>query len=149
MSQYTSHTYERIEYLEQGLKAFHDHKDVFKEYQRDKSTARKVREVTTRIRGKNTEILNQHRLVGATAAKRRCIADEQRRNLDGMIAEIYDEDVDFNFVKIHLLSHFGDQIRCFGNIQMYSTESRDTNHKTMIKEGYRRSDKSDASHHIL
>ena len=32
MSQYTSHTDETIEYLEQYLKAFHDHKDVFKEY---------------------------------------------------------------------------------------------------------------------
>ena len=149
MSQYTSHTDETIEYLEQYLKAFHDHKDVFKEYRRDKSTARKVREVTARIRGENTEILNQHRLAGATAAKRRRIADEQHRDLDGMIADIYDEDVDFNFVKIHLLSHFGDHIRRFGNIQMYSTESRETNHKTMIKEGYRRSNKSDASHQIL
>ena len=32
---------------------------------------------------------------------------------------------------------------------MYSTESGETNHKTMIKEGYRRSNKSDASHQIL
>src|ERR1700761_218298 len=149
MSQYTSHTNETIEYLEQYLKVFHDHKDVFKEYRRDKSTARKVREVTARIRGENTEILNQHRLAGATAAKRRRIADEQRRDLDGMVADIYDEDVDFTFVKIHLLSHFGDHIRRFGNIQMYCTESRETNHKTMIKEGYRRSNKSDASHQIL
>ena len=61
--QYTSHTNKTIEYLEQYLKAFHDHKDVFKEYRRDKSTARRVREVTARIRGENTEILNQHRRV--------------------------------------------------------------------------------------
>ena len=66
-----------------------------------------------------------------------------------MIADIYDEDVDVNFVKIHLLSRFGDHIRRFGNIQMYFTESRETNHKTMIKEGYQRSNKSYASHQIL
>jgi hypothetical protein len=149
MSQYTSHTDETIQYLEQFLKAFHDHKDVFKEYRRDKSTIRKVREVSTRIRGENTEVLNQHRLSGVTAAQRRRIADEQRRDLDGIVADIYDEDVDFNFVKIHLLSHFGDHVRRFGNIQMYSTESGETSHKTMIKEGYRRSNKNDSSHQIL
>ena len=149
MSQYKSHTDETIQYLEQYLKAFHDHKDVFKEYRKDKSTTRKVREVTTRIRSENSEVLNQHRLSGATAAKRRRIADEQRRDLDGVVADIYEEDVDFNFVKIHLLSHFGDHVRRFGNIQMYSTESGETSHKTMIKEGYRWSNKNDASHQIL
>ena len=118
MSQYTSYTDEAIEYLSQYLKAFHDHKDVFKEYRRDRSTARKVREVTARIRGENREVLNQHRLAGATAAKRCRMADEQCRNLDGFVADIYEEDVDFNFVKIHLLSHFGDDIQHFGNIQM-------------------------------
>ena len=70
-----------------------------------------MRDVTARIRGENTEILNQHRLAGATAAKRRCIAEEHRRDLDGMIADIYEEDVDFNFVKIQLLSHLGDHIQ--------------------------------------
>ena len=108
-----------------------------------------MREVTTRSRGENSEVLNQHRLSGTTAAKRRHIVDEQRRDLDGIVADIYDEDVDFNFVKIHLLSHFGDHVRRFGNIQIYSTESGETNHKTMIKEGYRRSNKNDASHQIL
>ena len=68
MSQYRSHTDEKIQYLEQYLKAFHDHKDVFKEYRRDKSTAWKVRKVTARIRGEYSEVLNQHRLAGAKAA---------------------------------------------------------------------------------
>ena len=149
MAQYTSDTKETIEYLEEYLKAFHDNKDVFKEDRRDKSTARKVREVTTRIRGENSEVLNQHRLAGATAAKRRRIADEERCNLAGLVPDIYDEDVDFNLVKIHLLSHCGDHIRHFGNIQMYSTESGKTYDKTIIKEGYRRLNKNDASHQIL
>ena len=149
ISQYTSHTNERIEYLEQYLKVFHDLKDVFKKYRTDKSTAMKATEVTARIRGENRKVLNQHLLAGATAAKRRRIADEPRCNLDALVADIYDEDVDFNFVKIHLLSHFGDHIRRFGNIQMYATESGETNHKTMIKESYRLSNKNDASHQIL
>ncbi|KAG0644868.1 hypothetical protein HOY80DRAFT_1068221, partial [Tuber brumale] len=79
----------------------------------------------------------------------RRIADEQHQELEGVVADIYDEDGDFNFVKIHLPSHFVDHIRHFGNIQMYSTESGETSHKIMIKEGYRRSIKNDASYQIL
>ena len=82
MSQYTSRTNETVEYLEQYLKAFHDHKDVFTVYRGGKSTARKVREVTARIWGENSEVLNQHHLAGATAARRRHIADEKCRDLD-------------------------------------------------------------------
>ncbi|KAG0132531.1 hypothetical protein HOY82DRAFT_483919, partial [Tuber indicum] len=101
MSQYMSHTDAMIQYPEQFLNAFHDHKDIFKKYQKDKQTMRKVR-----------------------------------------------ENVDFNLVKIHLLSHFKDHVWRFGNIQMYSTESGESNHKTMIKVGYRRSNKNDTSHQI-
>ena len=149
ISQYKSHTDKTIPYLEQYLKAFHDHKDVFKEYQKDKSTMRKVREVNTRIRSENSEVLNQHRLSGATAAKRCRIADEHRQDLDEIIAYIYDEDVDFNLVKLHLLSHFGDHVRRVGNIQMYFTKCGETSNTTMLKEGYRRSKKNYASHQIL
>jgi len=40
-------------------------------------------------------------------------------------------------------------VRRFGNILMYSTESGETSHKTMIKEGSRPSNRNDASHQIL
>jgi len=47
-----------------------------------------VREVTTRIRSENSEVLKQHRLSVETAAKRGRIADEQRRDLDELVADI-------------------------------------------------------------
>ena len=37
---------------------------------------------------------------------------------------MYNKDLDFNFGKIHLLSDFGDHMRHFGNIQMYSPKSK-------------------------
>jgi len=75
-----------------------------------------VREITTRIQGKNSEVLNQPQLLEAPLVKRRCITDEQCSNLAGMVADVYEEDVDFNFVKIHLLSHFEDHMQRFENI---------------------------------
>ena len=65
------------------------------------------------------------------------------------MADIHDKDIDFKFVKIHLWSHFGDHEWHFGNIRIYSTESGETSHKTIIKESYQRSNRKDASHQIL
>jgi hypothetical protein len=55
----------------------------------------------------------------------------------------------FNFIKMHLLSHFCDHIRQFGNIPMYSTEFGELAHKTQIKAGWRQSNKNDASRQIV
>ena len=66
-----------------------------------------------------------------------------------MIADRYDADVDLNFGKIRLVSHFGDHIPRFGNIQMYSTKAGETSHKTIFKEGYRWSNKNEESYQTL
>ena len=95
---------------------FHDHKDLFKEYRSDRSTARKVKLVTSRIQRENSEVLYHNDLVVTTAVQRLLIADVQSRDLDVMVADIYDKDVNFNFIKIHLFSHFGYHIQHFGNI---------------------------------
>ncbi|KAG0126694.1 hypothetical protein HOY82DRAFT_614502 [Tuber indicum] len=120
IAQYQSDTHEMIQYLEQYLMAFYHHKDVFKEYRKDKSTEKKVHEVTARI-----------------------------RKLEGIVADKYDEEVEFNFVKLHLLSYFAHHIWRFGNIQVYSTEFGESSQKMIIKENYRRSNKNDASYQIL
>jgi len=57
-------------------------------------------------------------------ARRRLLTHDQQRELDEIVAEICDEDVDFNFVKIDLISHFGGHVPRFDNIQMYSTVSQ-------------------------
>jgi len=70
--------------------------------------------------------------------------EETKRRMDLFICESY-----FNFVKMHLLSHFCDHIRQFGNIPMYSTEFGQLAHKTQIKAGLRQSNKQDASRQIV
>jgi len=70
-------------------------------------------------------------------------------NANWLFLLMYEEEVDFNFVKIHLLSNFGDYVRRFANIQMYSTESGEKSQKTIIKEGYCRSNRNNLSHQIL
>jgi len=69
--------------------------------------------------------------------------EETERRVDLIFCEWH-----FNFIKIHLLSHFCDHIRQFGNIAMYSTEFGELVHKTQIKAGWRQSNKNDALRQI-
>ena len=55
----------------------------------------------------------------------------------------------FNFIKIHLISHFRNYIYQFGNIPIYSTEYGELVHKEQIKDRYQRSNKIDAARQIL
>ena len=50
---------------------------------------------------------------------------------------------------MHPLIHFGDHIRQFGNIPMYSTEYRELAHKEQIKDPWRLSNKNDVARQIL
>jgi len=52
-------------------------------------------------------------------------------------------DADFNFPKIHLMSHWVEQIHCYGALQQYSAERHEQAHKTNLKDGW------NASNHNL
>jgi len=52
-------------------------------------------------------------------------------------------DADFNFLKIHLMSHWVKQIRWYGALQQYSAKRHEHAHKTNLKDGW------NASNHNL
>ena len=56
---------------------------------------------------------------------------------------------DFNFMKIHLLSHFSHHISQFGNLRMYYKDFDQFAHKEQKKEAWRRWNKNDAVHQIV
>jgi len=65
---------------------------------------------------------------------------------DHISHEIYiskELDADFNFPKIHLMSHWAEQIRRYGALQQYSAERHEQAHKTNLKDGW------NASNHNL
>ena len=70
--------------------------------------------------------------------------EENDQRLDLIHAES-----NFNFIKMHLISHFRDHIQQFGNIPMNSTEFGELAHKEQSKDGWRRSNKIDAARQIL
>jgi len=107
-------------------------KDIFLEFQVTKRTQAKV--------DKQRKALQRRR-----ALMRERVARFQRRRMrdndldeeDQLRMDMIHGESHFNFIMIHLLSHFWDHIRQFGNIPMYSTEIGELAHKRQIKEGWR------------
>ncbi|KAF8436740.1 hypothetical protein BDZ91DRAFT_756790 [Kalaharituber pfeilii] len=59
-----------------------------------------------------------------------------------LVEDLLGEEAGFNFPKIHMLSHYTDQIPRYGSLPQYSTEIYETYHKLM-KDAYNRSNRVD------
>jgi len=138
MAQYRSHTPATIAYMEEYLYQFHRMKDIFLEFRVSKRTGAKV--------DKQRQVLGHHRaqsiMQGAPSKRRRRLEDDRDEENELRMDMIHTES-HFNLVKMHLLSHFSDHIRQFGNIPMYSTEFGVLAQKEQIKDGWRRLNKND------
>jgi len=97
------------------------------------------------------EIRRQRALVRERVAtsQRRRMPDDDRDEEDELRMKMIHGESHFNFIKMHLLSHFCDHICQFGNIPIYSTEIGELAHKTQIKAGRRQSNKNDAARQIV
>jgi hypothetical protein len=147
MAQYQSHTEETLGYMEQYLKDFHRYKDVFQEFRTSKRTREEADANDEQLRLDHERNLKEAGRV--TTAKRRRLLVENRAQRDEEREEIHRSKSHFNFIKLHLLVHYCSHVRNFGNIPMYSTDVGELAHKVQIKEGYRHSNKNDASRQIL
>ena len=144
MAQYRSHTPDTIAYMEDYLDQFHRMKDIFLEFRVTKRTQAKVDK-------QRKEIRHQRALIRERVApsQRRRMSDDDRDQEDELRMDMIHGESHFNFIKMHLLSHFCDHIRQFGNIPMYSTEIGELAHKMQIKDGWRQSNKNDAARQIV
>jgi len=144
MAQYRSHTPETIAYMVEYLDRFHRMKDIFLEFRVSKRTRAKVDKQRKELRHQRA----QSNMRVARSKRRRRLKDDPDAENALRIYMIHTES-HFNLVKMHLLSHFSDHIRQFGNIQMYSTEFGELAHKEQIKERWRRSNKNDVERQIV
>ena len=80
---------------------------------------------------------------------RRRMRDNNREEENYLCLDLVRGESQFNFIKMHLLSHFSDHIRQFGNIPMYCTEIGELAHKMQIKDAWRQWNKHDAARQIV
>jgi len=119
-------------------------KNIFLEFQVSKRTRAKVDKQRKELRHQRA----QSNMRVAPSKRRRRLEDDRDEENELRMDMIHTES-HFNFVKMHLPSHFSDHIRQFGNIPMYSTDFGELAHKEQIKDGWRRSNKNDVERQIL
>ena len=148
MAQYHSHTPDTLSYMESYLHTFHRTKVIFLELRTSKATRaqanrqdRELRELMADERAKEV----RH----GTVANRGRLADQERVERSNQPADLMRRENNFNFIKMHYLTHFASQVRRFESILMYSTEIGELAHKDQIKDGYRRSNKNEAARQLM
>jgi len=144
MAQYRSHTAETITYMEDYPDTIHKRKDIFLEFPVTKRIRAKVDEHRRELRHDRPKTRER-----IAPTKRRRMRDAEREEETKRRMKVIFCESHFNFIKMHFLSHFCDDILPFGNIPMYSTDFGELGHKTQIKAGSRQSNKKNASWQIV
>jgi len=144
IAQYRSLTSDTIAYIEDYLDQFHKLKDIFLEFQVTKRTQDKVDKQPKEIQRQRALVIER-----VAPSLRRRMRDDNRHEENDLCLDLVPGESHFNFIKMHLLSHFCDHIRQFGNIPMYSTEIGQLAYKMQIKDGWRHSNKNDAARQIV
>jgi len=152
MAQYRSHNQHTIGYLEEYLKKFHEQKHVFLVFRAGKVAKRKAR-ANEQPKGEELATVQNDPSAGESlrAGYKRLRADKTGSRADAN-ANITNADLEqqahFNFPKMHLLLHYMEQIKEYGELVQYSTEVSESMHAT-FKDAYRRSNHNDAAQQII
>jgi hypothetical protein len=133
LASYQSHDEETIGYLENYLKEFHAHKNVFLKYRAGKEASKAADLARKDLL---TGLGEREDLATLTSKQRKQRASDNRNLAEEERNSVLCELAHFNFPKLHLLSHFSNVIRRFGTLPMWSTECTEMAHKEQIKKGY-------------
>jgi len=141
-ARYKSHDDATLSYMEDTFHRLHTFKDILLLGQAGKKAMAKANAL-------RMELVKQRKVNEETNADT-CTPSKKWREMNAWRYFIRHEvdiskelDADFNFLKIHLMSHRAEQIRRYRALQQYSAERHDQAHKTNLKDG------GNASNHIL
>jgi hypothetical protein len=131
-----------LSYMEDALRRFHTFKDVF-------LLGRAGKMAKAKANGLRMELVKKRKVDEETNAET-WTPSMQRREMNAWWDHISHEidvskelDAVFNFPKMHLMSHWVEQIRRYGALQQYSADRHEQAHTTNLKDGW------NASNHDL
>jgi len=148
MAQYHSNRPDTLSFMESYLQTFYQAKDIFLEFCTSKATRAKANRLDWELRelnaGHRAKEVHHRRVANSRRlSDQECVARSNQR------ADLIRRKNQFNFIKIHYLTHFASHLRRFGSILMYSTEIGELADKGLTKASYRRSNKNEAARQIL
>jgi len=144
MTQYDSHTDKTVSYMQKYLPEFHETKSVFLRYRADKGAKRATAEAHKVLLKEQTETS----VKGLPALEKVKLHHKDALERRNLMDKILREAAHYNFPKMHLISHFEQQIPKLGALKQYSTDISECMHKG-FKEAYRRSNKVNATSQMI
>ena len=139
---YKSHNYATLSYMEDVLRRFHTIKDVFLLRRAGKKAKGKANALSRELVNKRT-VDEETNAEPWTLSKMRREMIAWRDSISHRIDVSKELDADFNFPKIHLMSHWVEQIRRYRALQQYSAKRHEQALKTNLKDSW------NASNHNL
>jgi hypothetical protein len=128
--------------MEDTFHRFHTFKDVFLLGRASKKAKAKANALRTEL-VKKRKVDEKTNVDSWMPSKKRREMNTWRDYISHMIDISKELDADFNFPKIHLMSHWAEQFCRYGALQQYSAERHTQEHKTNLNDGW------NASNHNL
>jgi len=130
--------------MEDYQNQFHKLNDIFLEFRVTKRTQDKVDKQRKEIRLQRALVIER-----VAPSLWRSMRHDNREEENDLCLDLVCGELHFNFIKMHLLSHFYDLIPQCGNIPIYSTEIGELAQKTQIKDGLHQLNKNDTGRQIV
>ena len=144
MTQYDSHTDKTVSYMQKYLGEFHETKGIFLCYRAGKGAKRAAAEAHKVLLREQTETS----VKGLTALEKAKLHQEDALECQNLVDEILREGAHYNFPKMHLISHYAEQIPKFGVLKQYSMDISECMHKG-FKKAYRPSNKVNTTSQMI
>jgi len=148
MAQYRVHTHGIIESIKDYLQDFHAYKDVFLRFRASKAVKAAAKEASRDLREEHSQLLTSDKPQGKISSKRRKLTQELRLETEELVHNFLTTRANYNFSKMHLISHFIDQISKYGSLPQYATKIYEASHKP-FKDVYWRSNHLNAIPQII
>ena len=148
LAQYRSHTPETIAYMETYLANFHESKYVFLKYRAGKVQSQKARAAVSEQLSANRREMSAAKEAGKSKTQLDKLSKDCRLELELLKSDILEDGSHWNFPKMHMLCHYGEQISKYGQLIQYSTEVSEVYHKP-LKDAYRWSNHVNPTPQIL
>jgi hypothetical protein len=141
VSHYLSHTESTIGYMIDYLKEMHKYINVFSEGRKTKQISSEIDRIREEMKLTHQDEMDQMIAEQKTATQRKQRQRQHATELKEAIQRVYEQDTHFNLPKLHLLLHFAESIRRFGNLPQFSAETAERAHREQIKNAFYRSNR--------
>ena len=148
LAQYRSHTPQTIGYMRTYLTKFHETKGVFLKYRAGKVQSQKAKLAVKEHSSASRQEISAARTKGTSKTQLNKLSKDLRLEHELLKKDILEEGSHWNFPKMHMLTHYAEQIPKYGQLVQYSTEVGEAYHKP-LKDAYRRSNHVNATPQIL